>query len=76
MPPTSLPLVDEPRTDLLRVPVTPAEKAQHVALAASEGRSVSEYVRLRLASTPTPRTDPLANVEPLGIAFTMRDEDA
>jgi hypothetical protein len=75
LPPTSLPLVPEARTALVKVPVTEQEKRLLVSRAAAEGRSVAEYVRLRLATAASPREpNPLANVKPAAVAVTMRDE--
>ena len=48
MPITSLPLAPVARESLLKVRVTDAEKRRLTAIAASEGRSVSELVRLHL----------------------------
>lgn len=53
MPATSLPHVPVARDALVRVRVTPDEKRRLNALAAAQGRSVSELVRLHL---------PLSNV--------------
>lgn len=60
MPPTSLPLVPEPRTALVKVPVTPSEKSRLSALAASQGRSVSELIRLALPLSDTPSARPFS----------------
>jgi hypothetical protein len=73
---TSFPPCDAPRERYLRVRLAQHEHDHLRTLAASEGRSLSEFVRLRLASPPMPRraSDPLANTEPLGFAITMRDD--
>jgi hypothetical protein len=63
LPPTSLPLVPEARSTILKVVLTPDEKERLRARAAAERRSVSEYVRLRLplsdSATPTVNGNPL-----------------
>ena len=76
MPPTSLPLVPEARTALLKVPLTVDEKSRLRALAASQGRSVSELVRLALPLTDSPSSpegvasNPFRTQEPASLALT------
>jgi hypothetical protein len=65
MPPTSLPLAPEARTEVVRVVVTPAEKQRLASLAASQGRSMSEVVRLALPLSEHPATPPTSN--PFGV---------
>ncbi len=48
MPPTSHPLADDARSEVIRTRLTPAEKRHVAALADAEGRTVAEYLRLRL----------------------------
>lgn len=77
MPPTSLPLIDEPRDDLGRVPLGREEKARWLAEAAAAGRSFAEHVRItyeagrsaQSASEDQPRLrdNPFANVAPVAI---------
>jgi hypothetical protein len=62
VPPTSLPLAPDARTAIVRVVLTPAEKRRLASLAASQGRSMSEFVRVNLplseSAIPNPFPSP------------------
>lgn len=75
---TSIPPCDTPRERYLRVRLADHEHECLRAHAVAENRSVSELVRLALPldAAPTPRTNPLSNVEPVGVVVTRRGESA